>query len=59
VAHSLAIGLVFAITAIPVLYLYLRHIDYPTAATRRWVNAIPHRPDLLDAVRPLLKAVCI
>lgn len=35
---SLAIGLVFAITAIPVLYLYLRHIDYPTAATRRLVQ---------------------
>ncbi|MGE1175321.1 sodium:proton antiporter [Pseudomonas sp. BW7P1] len=36
--HSLAIGLVFAITAIPVLYLYLRHIDYPPAATRRLVQ---------------------
>ncbi len=35
---SLAIGLVFAITAIPVLYLYLRHIDYPPAATRRLVQ---------------------
>lgn len=35
---SLAIGLVFAITAIPVLYLYLHHIDYPPAATRRLVQ---------------------
>jgi hypothetical protein len=35
---SLAVGLVFAITAIPVLYLYLRHIDYPLAATRRLVQ---------------------
>lgn len=35
---SLAVGLVFAITAIPVLYLYLRHIDYPPAATRRLVQ---------------------
>ncbi|WP_409315548.1 sodium:proton antiporter [Pseudomonas sp. KCJK9016] len=36
--NSLAIGLVFAITAIPVLYLYLRYIDYPPAATRRLVQ---------------------
>lgn len=36
--NSLAIGLVFAITAIPVMYLYLRHIDYPPAATRRLVQ---------------------
>ncbi|MBT2296702.1 sodium:proton antiporter [Pseudomonas fluorescens] len=36
---SLAVGLLFAITAIPVLYLYLRHIDYPPAATRRLVQA--------------------
>jgi len=36
--NALAIGLVFAITAIPVLYLYLRHIDYPPAATRRLVQ---------------------
>ncbi|RRV09389.1 sodium:proton antiporter [Pseudomonas sp. v388] len=35
---SLALGLVFAITAIPVLYLYLHHIDYPPAATRRLVQ---------------------
>ncbi len=35
---SLAVGLVFAITAIPVLYLYLRHISYPPAATRRLVQ---------------------
>ena len=35
---SLAVGLLFAITAIPVLYLYLRHIGYPTAATRRLVQ---------------------
>lgn len=36
---SLAVGLVFAITAIPVLYLYLRHIGYPPAATRRLVQS--------------------
>ena len=36
---SLAVGLVFAITAIPVLYLYLHHIDYPPAATRRLVQS--------------------
>lgn len=35
---SLAVGLLFAITAIPVLYLYLRHINYPAAATRRLVQ---------------------
>ncbi|MBD9601926.1 sodium:proton antiporter [Pseudomonas sp. PDM10] len=35
---SLAVGLLFAITAIPVLYLYLRHIKYPPAATRRLVQ---------------------
>ena len=35
---SVAIGLVFAITAIPVLYLYLKHIGYPPHATRRLVQ---------------------
>ena len=35
---SLALGLVFAITAIPVLYLYLNHIGYPPHATRRLVQ---------------------
>lgn len=35
---SLAVGLLFAITAIPVLYLYLRHIHYPPPATRRLVQ---------------------
>lgn len=35
---SLAVGLLFAITAIPVLYLYLLHIGYPAAATRRLVQ---------------------
>lgn len=35
---SLATGLVFAITAIPVLYLYLHHIGYPPEATRRLVQ---------------------
>lgn len=35
---SLAVGLVFAITAIPVLYLYLQHINYPPDATRRLVQ---------------------
>ncbi|UFH49622.1 sodium:proton antiporter [Pseudomonas sp. KNUC1026] len=38
VSH-LALGLVFAITAIPVLYLYLQHIQYPPAATRRLMQA--------------------
>ncbi|WP_419737061.1 sodium:proton antiporter [Pseudomonas sp. COR18] len=37
--NTLAIGLVFAITAIPVLYLYLKHIGYPPGATRRLVQA--------------------
>ena len=36
---AVAVGLVFAITAIPVLYLYLRHIDYPPAASRRLVQS--------------------
>ncbi|NIF25565.1 sodium:proton antiporter [Pantoea sp. Tr-811] len=36
---ALALGLVFAITAIPVLYLYLRAIDYPAAAGRRLLQA--------------------
>jgi hypothetical protein len=35
---TLAFGLVFAITAIPVLYLYLHHIGYPLEATRRLVQ---------------------
>ncbi|MNF40153.1 sodium:proton antiporter [Pseudomonas sp. Irchel s3a18] len=35
---SLAVGLLFAITAIPVLYLYLRHINYPLDAARRLVQ---------------------
>jgi hypothetical protein len=37
--NSMALGLVFAITAIPVLYLYLKHIDYPPTATRRLMQA--------------------
>ncbi|GAB7530854.1 membrane protein [Pseudomonas sp. 3A(2025)] len=36
---DLAVGLVFAITAIPVLYLYLKHIGYPLEATHRLVQA--------------------
>lgn len=36
---ALALGLVFAITAIPVLYLYLQAIDYPPAASRRLLQA--------------------
>jgi len=36
---ALALGLVFAITAIPVLYLYLRAIDYPPAAGQRLLQA--------------------
>nr|WP_272904060.1 sodium:proton antiporter [Pseudomonas petrae] len=35
---TLALGLVFAITAIPVLYLYLNHIGYPPHATRSLVQ---------------------
>jgi hypothetical protein len=35
---TIALGLVFAITAIPVLYLYLNHIGYPPHATRRLVQ---------------------
>ncbi|MFR0690895.1 hypothetical protein ACLUTX_15950 [Enterobacterales bacterium AE_CKDN230030158-1A_HGKHYDSX7] len=35
----LGIGLLFAITAIPVLYLFLRNIDYPGDATRRLMHA--------------------
>ncbi|MFF7707608.1 sodium:proton antiporter [Pseudomonas sp. NPDC007930] len=35
----LALGLVFAITAIPVLYLYLKHIGYPPEATARLMQA--------------------
>ncbi|RJG13156.1 sodium:proton antiporter [Pseudomonas cavernicola] len=36
---SVAIGLLFSITAIPVLYLYLQNIDYPPAATKRLLHA--------------------
>ncbi|MET1081222.1 MAG: sodium:proton antiporter [Pseudomonas sp.] len=36
---SVAIGLLFSITAIPVLYLYLQNIGYPAAATRRLLHA--------------------
>lgn len=36
---TLALGLVFAITAIPVLYLYLRAIDYPAVASRRLMQS--------------------
>ncbi|MBV7583443.1 sodium:proton antiporter [Pseudomonas sp. PDM33] len=35
----LGIGLLFSITAIPVLYLFLRNIDYPEDATRRLMHA--------------------
>lgn len=35
----LGIGLLFAITAIPVLYLFLRNIAYPEDATRRLMHA--------------------
>lgn len=35
----LGIGLLFSITAIPVLFLYLRNIDYPADATRRLMHA--------------------
>ena len=36
---ALGIGLLFSITAIPVLYLFLRSIDYPAADTRRLLHA--------------------
>ncbi|MBU3055165.1 sodium:proton antiporter [Pseudomonas indica] len=36
---ALGIGLLFSITAIPVLYLYLQNIGYPPAATRRLLHA--------------------
>jgi len=36
---ALALGLVFSITAIPVLYLYLQAIDYPPAASRRLMQS--------------------
>lgn len=36
---AIAIGLLFAITAIPVLFLYLRNIGYPPDATRRLLHA--------------------
>ncbi|CAD5106495.1 cation:proton antiporter [Zestomonas carbonaria] len=36
---ALGIGLLFSITAIPVLYLFLQSIDYPPAATRRLLHA--------------------
>ncbi|WP_263143830.1 sodium:proton antiporter [Pseudomonas sp. RIT-PI-AD] len=35
----LAVGLLFAITAIPVLYLFLQGIDYPAADVRRLLHA--------------------
>lgn len=35
----LATGLLFALTAIPVLYLYLSHLGYPGAVIRRHVQA--------------------
>lgn len=38
VSH-VALGLVFAITAIPVLYLYLNHIGYPAEAAKRLMQA--------------------
>jgi Kef-type K+ transport system membrane component KefB len=36
---AVAVGLLFAITAIPVLFLYLRNIGYPLDATRRLLQA--------------------
>ncbi|QLF94296.1 sodium:proton antiporter [Pseudomonas sp. ABC1] len=36
---ALGIGLLFSITAIPVLYLFLHSIDYPPAATKRLLHA--------------------
>lgn len=36
---AVGIGLLFSITAIPVLYLFLQSIDYPAAATKRLLHA--------------------
>lgn len=36
---AVGIGLLFSITAIPVLYLFLQSIDYPPAATKRLLHA--------------------
>jgi hypothetical protein len=36
---TVAVGLLFSITAIPVLYLYLQGIDYPAEDTRRLMHA--------------------
>jgi hypothetical protein len=36
---ALGIGLLFSITAIPVLYLFLQNIGYPPAATKRLLHA--------------------
>lgn len=36
---SVGIGLLFSITAIPVLYLFLQSIDYPPADTKRLLHA--------------------
>ena len=36
---SMGIGLLFSITAIPVLYLFLQSIDYPPADTKRLLHA--------------------
>jgi len=36
---AVGIGLLFSITAIPVLYLFLQSIDYPSAATKRLLHA--------------------
>lgn len=36
---SVGIGLLFSITAIPVLYLFLQSIGYPAAATKRLLHA--------------------
>ena len=36
---AVGIGLLFSITAIPVLYLFLQSIGYPTAASKRLLHA--------------------
>ena len=36
---ALAIGLLFSITAIPMLYLFLRSIDYPAQASKRLIHS--------------------
>ena len=56
--NSLAIGLVFAITAIPVLYLYLRHIDYPPLPPGVWCKPRSSSTSRAGPCSPSPKAAC-